>query len=71
MVAVVPTEVTPVVAILIMLPYFVATIWTIVYTHNKTKKNESNNSESDGSGSKDVVELENNIIISHCDSSPR
>jgi hypothetical protein len=70
MVAVVPTEVTPVVAILIMLPYFVATIWTIFYTHNKTK-NESNNSESDGSGSKDVVELENNIIISHCDSSPR
>jgi hypothetical protein len=40
MVAVVPTEVTPVVAILIMLPYFVATIWTIVYAHNKTKKNE-------------------------------
>jgi divalent metal cation (Fe/Co/Zn/Cd) transporter len=38
MVAVVPTEVTPVVAILIMLPYFVATIWTIFYTHNKTKK---------------------------------
>jgi hypothetical protein len=40
MVAVVPTEVTPVVTILIMLPYFVATIWTIVYAPNKTKKNE-------------------------------
>jgi len=40
MVAVVPTEVIPVVTILIMLPYFVATIWTIVYAPNKTKKNE-------------------------------
>jgi hypothetical protein len=56
MVAVVPTEVTPVVTILIMLPYFVATIWTIVYAHNKTKKMKSNNSESDGSGSKDFVD---------------
>jgi len=37
----------------------------------KLKKMKSNNSESDGSGSKDVVELENKIIISHCDSSPR
>jgi hypothetical protein len=56
MVVVVPTEVTPVVAILIMLPYFVATIWTIVYTHNKTKKMKSNNSESDDSGSKDIID---------------
>ncbi len=56
MVVVVPTEVTPVVVILIMLPYFVATIWTIVYTHNKTKKMKSNNSESDGSGSKNVID---------------
>ena len=56
MVVVVPTEVTPVVAILIMLPYFVATIWTIVYTHNKTKKMKSNNGESDGSGAQDVVD---------------
>jgi hypothetical protein len=39
-----------------MLPYFVATIWTIVYTHNKTKKMKSNNSESDGSGSKNVID---------------
>ena len=56
MVIVIPTEVTPVVAILIMLPYFVATIWTIVYTHNKTKKMKSNNSESDGNGDKDVTD---------------
>ncbi len=56
MVTVIPTEVTPVVAILIMLPYFVATIWTIVYSHNKTKKMKSNNSESDGNGSKDVTD---------------
>ncbi len=56
MVVVVPTEVIPVVAILIMLPYFVATIWTIVYTHNKTKKMKDNNSESDGNGSKDIID---------------
>ena len=56
MVIVIPTEATPIVAILIMLPYFVATIWTIVYSHNKTKKMKSNNSESDGNGSKDVTD---------------
>ena len=37
------TEVPVGVAILIMLPYFVAVIATIIYTHNKTTKSNHNN----------------------------
>jgi hypothetical protein len=53
----VPTEVPVAVAIFIMLPYFVATIATIIYTNCKTRK--SNYNENDNY-SKDTIVDNNN-----------
>jgi hypothetical protein len=53
----VPTEVPVAVAIFIMLPYFVATIATIIYTNRKTRK--SNYNENDNY-SKDTIVDNNN-----------
>jgi hypothetical protein len=52
----VPTEVPVAVAIFIMLPYFVATIATIIYTNHKTRKSNYNDNDNN---SKDTI-VDNN-----------
>ncbi|MGB7639352.1 MAG: hypothetical protein WBL88_17450 [Nitrososphaeraceae archaeon] len=52
----VPTEVPVAVAIFIMLPYFVATIATIIYTNRKTRKSNYNDNDNN---SKDII-VDNN-----------
>jgi hypothetical protein len=52
MVIIIPTEVSPEIAILIMLPYFAATILTIVNTHKRLEKSKDNDSDNN---SKDII----------------
>ena len=57
-VIIVPIEISPGIAILIMLPYFAVVIATIVYTHKKLEK--SKNKSSDNDNNKDIVSEDNN-----------